>query len=59
MVDVDTILNEEPMSMAELKEELDKIKKRDKELNFRANRTEEYLQHFDIPKNSKELYNLF
>jgi len=56
MVDTDTILNETPVSMAELKEELEKIKKRDKELNFRANRTEEYLQHLDIPKNSKELY---
>ena len=31
------------------------IKKRDKELNFRANKTEEYLQHFATLKNSDEL----
>ena len=37
------ILNEEPISMFDVKVELEKIKKRDKELNFRANKTEEYL----------------
>ena len=34
------------MSLFELKEELSKIKKRDKELNFRANKVEEYLNQF-------------
>ena len=32
------ILNEEPITMANLKEELKSIKERDKELNFRANK---------------------
>lgn len=49
------VISEKPVSMAQLKEELEKIKKRDKELNFRAARTEEYLQHFTIPKNAEGL----
>ena len=49
------IISEKPVSMAGLKQELEKIKKRDKELNFRALRTEEYLQHFSTLKNSEEL----
>ncbi len=40
------ILNEVPISMVDLKEELEKNKKRDTELNFRATRTEEHLQQF-------------
>jgi len=40
------ILSEKPVSMAELKNELENIKKRDKELNFRANKTEDYLNQF-------------
>ena len=40
------LISETPITMAELKEELVKIKERDKELNFRANRTEEYLNMF-------------
>ena len=40
------ILSEQPITMVELKEELKRIKKRDEELNFRANRTEEYLNMF-------------
>lgn len=40
------IMEEKPITMAELKEELNKIKKRDKELNFRANKTQEYLSQF-------------
>ena len=40
------ILSEKPMAMAEVKEEIEKIKKRDKELAFRTARTEEYLNHF-------------
>jgi len=38
-----TILEENPISMSELKEELKKIKKRDETLNFRSEKTEEYL----------------
>jgi len=44
-------ISEKPISISELKQELEKIKKRDKELNFRAARTEEYLQHFSTLKN--------
>jgi len=40
------IISETPVSLFELKEELAKIKKRDKELNFRANKVEEYLGQF-------------
>lgn len=40
------ILNSKPITMAELKEELGKISKRDKELGFRANKTAQYLDSF-------------
>ncbi len=40
------IIDEKPINMATLKEELKKIKKRDDALNFRAERTEEYLSQF-------------
>ena len=40
------ILNEKPISMAELKEELEKIKERDKKLGESAKRTEEYINQF-------------
>lgn len=49
------LISEKPISISELKQELEKIKKRDKELNFRALRTEEYIQHFTITKDSAEL----
>jgi DNA-directed RNA polymerase subunit F len=49
-----TISSETPISMAEVKEEIDKIKKRDKELSFRTQRTEEYLSFF-VQKDSKKL----
>lgn len=41
-----TILNETPMSLSEVRTELDKIKKRDSELGFRAGKTEDYLNQF-------------
>jgi len=41
-----TITSEKPVAMSEVKEEITKIKKRDKELNFRSSRTEEYLNIF-------------
>lgn len=53
---VTEIISEKPIGICKLKEELEKIKKRDKELNFRAARTEEYLQHFTALKDSEELY---
>jgi len=40
------IISETPISMAETKEEIEKIKKRDTELNFRSVKTEEYLNLF-------------
>jgi len=50
------IVSETPMNMYQLKKELEKIKKRDGELNFRANRTEEYLQQVLTLKNTDELF---
>ena len=50
------ILSETPVSAYQLKEELEKIKKRDKELNFRAAKTEEHLNSLGIPKNLDELH---
>ncbi|PIN70639.1 hypothetical protein COV93_00650 [Candidatus Woesearchaeota archaeon CG11_big_fil_rev_8_21_14_0_20_43_8] len=38
------IIGEKHMTMVELKDELERIKKRDEELNFRAQRTQEYLE---------------
>ena len=46
MVHKITILEEKPMSLAEVKEEIARIKARDGELGFRANKTEEYLNIF-------------
>ncbi len=44
------IISETPVTMSELKDTLKVIKKRDEELNFRAERTEDYLQQFTLPK---------
>ena len=51
------IISEEPMSMVELKEEIKRIKKRDKEPSFRVGKMEEYLNIFvDFnPKQAQEL----
>lgn len=51
------ILNQEPITMSELRVALDKVKKRDGELNFRANKTEEHLKNMQLlkPKDAKEL----
>ena len=40
------VLNEMPLTMAELKDKLEDIKKRDKELNERAQKTQDYLNKF-------------
>ena len=50
------IINEIPISTYELKKDLEKIKKKYKELNFRAAKTEEYLQQITSFKKSDELY---
>ena len=42
------VVSEQPISMVHLKKELNKIKKRDEELNYRANKTEEYLNQFPL-----------
>ena len=50
------IIQETPISMVEAKDELNKIKKKDGELNFRAEKTEEYLNQFtnlDIKKSNE------
>jgi len=52
------ILKETPISMAEVKEEIEKIKKRDKELAFRTARTEEYLNFFANKDSLKIIDNL-
>ncbi|MBI4452148.1 hypothetical protein HY637_01845 [Candidatus Woesearchaeota archaeon] len=51
------IVSETPINAHQLKKELERIRKRDTELNFRANRTEEYLQQA-VPeiKNADELF---
>ena len=42
------IISETPMSMSQVKAELEVIKKRDDELGFRAQKTEEYLQQVEV-----------
>ena len=55
------ILEEKSITIAELRDHLKKIKKRDEELNFRANKTEEFLNSFAEmkTKDAKELYSKF
>ena|SRR3989338_9777067 len=43
-----TILEEVSLNTVQLKKALDEIKKRDEELNFRSQKTEEYLQQATI-----------
>ena len=50
------VLSEVPINIYDMKVELEKIKKRDGELNFRANKTEEYIAQFDKLKNANELF---
>ena len=50
------ILSETPINIHQLKEELGKIKKRDEELNFRAAKTEEHLEHLEINKDVSPLF---
>jgi DNA-directed RNA polymerase subunit F len=50
------IISETPMDLYELQEELKTIKKRDKELNFRASKTEDYLNSMSQMKEHENLY---
>ncbi len=51
------IIKESPISMADLKDELSKSKKKSDKFNFVAEKTEEYLNQFTVLdlKNSREL----
>jgi len=51
------ILSEQPISMVDLKQELEKIKQRDKEPGIISNKTQEYLNQFVTlePKKAQEL----
>ena len=55
MADVQ-IISETPINIYQLKKELERIKKRDNELNFRANKTEEHLNQIATLKNAEELF---
>jgi len=46
------IIEEMPITMAELKEEIEKVQKRG-ELNFRAQKTKDYLDQFSLHSKSK------
>ncbi len=56
MADMQTI-SETPINIYQLKKELERIRKRDNELNFRATKTEEYLSQIAALKNADELFN--
>ncbi len=47
------ILNQEPLSLSMVKEELEKTKERDKTLNFRAQKTLDYIQGIGVLELSK------
>ena len=50
------IISETPIDTSQLKEELAKIKKRDKELNFRAQKTEDHLAQTITHKGAEQLF---
>lgn len=58
------LISETPITMVELKEKLAEIKKRDGELNFRANKSKEHLDNFatlstaEVEKLKKKLNDL-
>jgi len=49
------IIEQKPLNLNEMKEQIEEIKKRDKELNFRAKKVEEYLNKITKTKAYKEL----
>ena len=50
------IISETPINTLQLRKELEKIRKKENELNFRANRTEEYLHQVANVKNAEGLF---
>ena len=50
------IISETPIKTLQLRKELEKIRKKENELNFRANRTEEYLHQVANVKNAEGLF---
>ncbi|MFW6230595.1 MAG: hypothetical protein ACOC32_01070 [Nanoarchaeota archaeon] len=42
------VINKEPLSLTEVKDALDKVKKRDEELNFRSNKTYEFVKSLPL-----------
>ncbi|HLD19124.1 MAG TPA: hypothetical protein VJB90_03880 [Candidatus Nanoarchaeia archaeon] len=53
-----TVVSETPINLSELKEEIEKIKKRDPEINMRVGRIEEYTNAF-MPLTAKKGKELF
>ena len=49
------ILEERSVTMSEMKLRIEEIKKRDKELNFRANKAKDYLDAFPTTDNKKAM----
>ena len=49
------ILQETPLTMRELQEKLNEVKKRDKDLSFRSKKTSEYLAVFTEKKPKEDL----
>ena len=49
------IINENPISLSEMEKHIQEMKKRDKELNFRAKKVEEYLKVVPRVKESEKL----
>mgnify|MGYP001592479824 CR=1 FL=1 len=50
------IISEAPINIHQLKKELERIKKRENELNLRANRTDDYLNQITLHQNADELF---
>ena len=50
------VIEEKPISMAQLKEELKSIKKRDEELGFRTAKVSEYLDSIKVMKDIDEVF---
>jgi len=48
-----TIINEKPVTIYEVRDKLGEIKKRDKELSFRAKKTEEFVNNVVLLKEKK------
>lgn len=49
-------LSEVPINSHELKQEISRIKERDKELDFRAGKTDEYLSQIFTPEKAEQLH---